>query len=250
MTDGGAVAAGSPGGRPVTRGEAIAYTLRQDILFGNLRPHQRLTQDDISGLFQVSRMPARDAMRHLLVEGLLYQDEKVVRVSPMSESEIAELYRIAGVLHGLAAGCAARVCDGALAEELTTGHNRIRRAFEAGDVELLEWCNWDLHRLINTAGTSVRLRSLLSLTMLPAVRPTDLLSHRESILRDHAAIVQCIVQRDVDGAERAAYEHIFRASGETIKILTAKGWLAQPPQPLPNNEVKECPPPVLFGFSY
>jgi DNA-binding GntR family transcriptional regulator len=240
-------AAAAPNGRPVTRGEAIAHTLRQDILYGNLRPHQRLTQDNISELFQVSRMPARDAMRYLLVEGLLYQDEKVVRVSPTSESEIAELYRIAGVLHGMAAGCAARVCDAALAHELTTGHNRIRRAFEAGGVEQVEWCNWDLHRLINTAGTSVRLRSLLSVTMLPAVRPTDLASHRESILADHAEIVQCIIERDVHGAERAAYEHIFRASGETINILTAKGLLTQPRQPLSS---KETPPQALFGFSY
>jgi hypothetical protein len=58
------------------------------------------------------------------------------------------------------------------------------------------------------------------------------------------------VQRDVDGAERAAYEHIFRASAETIKMLTDKGLLALPHQLPSNNAVEEPAPPLLFGFSY
>jgi DNA-binding GntR family transcriptional regulator len=215
--------------RRVTHGDAIANALRQDIAYGNLRPHQRLTQDDISGRFEVSRMPARDAMRRLLTEGLLYQDEKVVRVAAMSASDITEVYRIAGTLHGMAAGCAARVCNDSLAAELATADSRTRDAFKADDIDRVEWRNSDLHRLINRSGTSARLRSLLGLAVLPAVRPGDLVADREVILHDHKAIVECIAERDVAGAEAAAYEHIFRWCGTMIQALAGQGLLAESP---------------------
>src|SRR5258708_11137368 len=82
--------AGAPGGarldRPDVRSieEVVTTALRDAILSGELRPGERLLQEQLADQLRVSRIPLRDALRRLEAEGL-------VRIGPRRGAEVASL---------------------------------------------------------------------------------------------------------------------------------------------------------------
>ena len=57
-----------------TLGKQVADAVRRDILFGKLKPGTKIAQQQVCDRFGVSRMPARDALRQLMHEGLIIPD--------------------------------------------------------------------------------------------------------------------------------------------------------------------------------
>src|SRR5258708_12520867 len=82
--------AGAPGGarldRPDVRSieEVVTTALRDAILSGELRPGERLLQEQLADQLRVSRIPLRDALRRLEAEGL-------VRIGPRRRPEVPSL---------------------------------------------------------------------------------------------------------------------------------------------------------------
>src|SRR5205823_3309951 len=93
---------------PRTRAEAVAQRLRQMIVSGELAPGDRLRQNEIAELFQVSTTPVREAFTSLAREGFVRQDaHRGVEVFRPTEDDIRENYEIRLVLEPLAAEHAA-----------------------------------------------------------------------------------------------------------------------------------------------
>ena len=61
---------------PASISEAVTDTLRSAILDGRLMPGERLPQAQIAEQLGVSRIPLRDALRRLEVEGLIVMDDR------------------------------------------------------------------------------------------------------------------------------------------------------------------------------
>src|ERR1044071_1138367 len=77
-------------GEPTTLNTAqtIAQALREQILSGKLAPHTRVTQRDLAAKFGFSPMPARDAVKMLLAEGLVVQEgSKTIVVAPVNTAD-------------------------------------------------------------------------------------------------------------------------------------------------------------------
>src|SRR5262245_17281918 len=73
----------------------VAKHLRERILIGELQPRARLTLRDIASEFGISMMPARDAVRQLLREGLAIQEgQKTIVVAPMSVMDFIDIMEI------------------------------------------------------------------------------------------------------------------------------------------------------------
>lgn len=202
-----------------TFGDSIARRLTRDILLGRLRPRERLTQDDVSERFGTSRMPARDAIRELLAQGVLTQDGRVVRVAPLTVEDIDEIYELDGFLHGIAARRAARVATPELVADLRTLCAQLEDALTTQDSDRATTLNWEFHRRVNHAGASARLRSLLRMMNTPRGYISEVLHHSETVIKQHALIVDCIERGDAEGAERAASEHIRAAAQDVIAHL-------------------------------
>lgn len=81
-------------GEPATLNSAqtIAQALREQILSGELAPHTRVTQRDLAAKFGFSPMPARDAVKMLLAEGLVVQEgSKTIVVAPVNDEDFIEI---------------------------------------------------------------------------------------------------------------------------------------------------------------
>ena len=91
-------ALGSGGAEPAAQpanlntAQSIARVLRAQIHSGKLAPSTRVTQRDLAAQFGHSPMPARDAVKILLSEGLVVQEgSKTIVVAPITLADFDEM---------------------------------------------------------------------------------------------------------------------------------------------------------------
>ena len=109
--------------------EAVLDRIRDMILDGQLKPGDRLRQDELAHSFGVSTMPVREALRQLQAEGLVtFHRRRGAAVARLSALEYEEIYRIRQELETLACRWAAEDFDRIpihrlrlLLEEIETG---------------------------------------------------------------------------------------------------------------------------------
>lgn len=88
------------GGAVSTR---VAAYLRDAILGGELRPGDRIRQEDVAATFGASRLPVREALRMLEAEGLTeHETNKGARVPRLDQHEVDVIYRMRERLEPLA----------------------------------------------------------------------------------------------------------------------------------------------------
>jgi DNA-binding GntR family transcriptional regulator len=88
----------SLGSTPPTS-DIIANYIREAIVTGGLDEHEPIRQDDIAKLFDVSKIPVREALKRLEAEGLVeFQRNRGAVVTSISEPQIAEIFEVRGML--------------------------------------------------------------------------------------------------------------------------------------------------------
>ena len=112
-----------------TKAEAVYEELRRRILRGELAPSSPLNQDALAPELGVSVTPVREAVRRLEAEGLVqFHAHKSVVVSPLTLSEISEIYDVRLQLDPYAAALAtARASEDTLAQIETMARTQVSR---------------------------------------------------------------------------------------------------------------------------
>ena len=109
--------------------EAVVDRIRDMIVGGQLKPGDRLRQDELAETFGVSTMPIREALRQLQAEGLVtFQPRRGALVATLSVSEYEEIYRIREELEILACGWAAEDFERIPVDRLSTLLAQIEQA--------------------------------------------------------------------------------------------------------------------------
>ncbi|AZG07730.1 GntR family transcriptional regulator [Pigmentiphaga sp. H8] len=89
--------------------EIIYKQLRVNILDGTLKPGAVLRQEEIAKLFNVSRVPVREAMGRLETDGLIVlRPRRGYAVTELQQDEIVEIFELRMVIEEHAATIAAR----------------------------------------------------------------------------------------------------------------------------------------------
>lgn len=113
---------------PATTSQHALEGLRRAIVSGELRPGQRVAQEDVAVRLGVSVAPVREALRVLEQEGqLVYQPRRGYFVTELRIEDLEEIYELRRLLEGRAARRALPAVD----EETLA---RIRAAAEECDV--------------------------------------------------------------------------------------------------------------------
>jgi DNA-binding GntR family transcriptional regulator len=83
--------------------DRVARMLRTAILTGEIKPGERIRQEAVAATCQTSRIPVREALRGLAMEGLVTLEPNVgARVADMDLSELEEVFLIRERLEPLA----------------------------------------------------------------------------------------------------------------------------------------------------
>ncbi|WP_134740358.1 GntR family transcriptional regulator [Nocardioides sp. 503] len=192
----------------------VAAYLRAAILGGELRPGDRIRQEDIAARLGASRLPVREALRMLEAEGLTeHEANKGARVPRLTQHEVEVIYRMRERLEPLALVESL----GALAE---VDHERLaevqRRIEENDDLDRFLELDREFHLLTYSGCTIDPLNSMVTRlwNSTQHYRRAYVALGGQSrmwvVNSEHRLILDAVVRRDATDAERFLGGHIRR----------------------------------------
>jgi DNA-binding GntR family transcriptional regulator len=148
-------------GEPTTLNTAqtIAQALREQILSGELAPHTRVTQRDLAAKFGFSPMPARDAVKMLLAEGLVVQEgSKTIVVAPVNTEDFVEIMDMRTLLEPRALELS---IPRLTMDDLADARAALAHSGTTNDPRLVVAHHWDFHRALYRRAGRPRLLNLI-----------------------------------------------------------------------------------------
>lgn len=191
--------------------ESVYQNILAGIRDGDYHPGERIIEATVARNMQVSRTPVREAIRRLQSEGrVIIEPQRGAVVAELNRQEISELYVLRQRLEGIAARFAAQHASDAEIEVMEQILERSRDP--AIDKRELNQINWELHFAIyHAAQNRFLLKSIDAIAdAMALLRGARYIpdSRPEELYHEHKCIIDAIKNRDPDGAEIAAQEHI------------------------------------------
>lgn len=187
--------------------------LRDAIIELRLRPGEPLREVALAEQLGVSKTPLREAFARLEQEGLVETTSfKGAVVTGYSEIDLKEIYELRALLEGAAARAAAERSKDETLEALRDVVDRSRELRDAGDLVGLAGLIGQFDLIVYAQVSNERISALIDnlrahLTRIGKL--TESIPGRvEASVEEHAAIVDAIVARDADEAERLMRVHI------------------------------------------
>ncbi|MDJ0617293.1 MAG: GntR family transcriptional regulator [Calothrix sp. MO_192.B10] len=201
--------------------DLIADALREAIIQGVLQPGESLRQDEIAKQFGVSRIPVREALRQLEVEGLVnfYANRGAV-VSALSPAEVEEIGEIRVALETTAI----KLAIPNLTEfDLEKAQSILDAALTETDVARLGELNWEFHTTLYSPANRPRLLGIIKNLHINIERYVRLqmtkMNYVERSHKEHEQILNACRQKDTSTAVRLLKRHIDKAAKELVKYL-------------------------------
>jgi DNA-binding GntR family transcriptional regulator len=218
--------------RSETLQEQVYEYLREQILFGGLAPGQRLIEERLCEETGVSRSPIREAIRRLEKDGLVVvQAQGGVTVYQPTLDDFTSLFECRLHLEPAAARFAAeRRTEEELADlqELLARMADIARESDARRTHEL---HFTFHQRVAEASKNPYMAKIMNdlKVLISFYRNAILQVHPqrpETVIAEHAAILDAIRRRDGDTAAASMAEHItrdFRLCMEANRTPTRQG---------------------------
>jgi len=201
--------------------------IKSGIVEGRFAPGQRLKEEELTLVCDVSRTPVREALRRLASEGMArLLPMHGAQVAPMGVRDLRELYELRAMIEGKAAALAAYQMSVENLEALSRLADEMEAAAAAREPAALRIAaaNAEFHRRIINAGGSGRLeimaRSVVEapLTVRTFERYHDAQLQRS--MRHHRELIDAFSARDPDWACGVMTSHI-RAAFHTVAASLA-----------------------------
>ncbi|MBR1780646.1 MAG: GntR family transcriptional regulator [Oscillospiraceae bacterium] len=203
--------------------QRVLESLRTSILKGDLQPGEKLTEENIAGAFQVSRTPARDALRILESEGLISNVPRVgLIVRQWTLEDFYNLYTISAPLEGLSCKLAAQNgIPPAQVIRLRQIIEEIYVCFQNQDREQGEAFNYEFHQTIARCSGNPFLEEILDglNTKIRMLRPMVYRTpqpDRGIAYEDHKEILESILSGNAEEAERIGRQHMMTTLEKTM----------------------------------
>jgi DNA-binding GntR family transcriptional regulator len=213
-------------------GTEVASAFSNYIVFLKWAPGKRLIEENLCAEFGVSRSPVREAFHILEADGLVVRTaRRGVRVTPMSQRDLAEVYKCRAVLEGLAASEAAKVADEAALERLQTLWAKMNSAMSSGKVLNFFNHNVAFTRGVHSASGNATLMRVVAGIDKQALR-YRYFAHRRShemlelSLKGHGDVLEALIARKPALAQRRAIQ-VINYAHEVISRTLAKSGMSE-----------------------
>lgn len=187
--------------------------LRDAIVRGDYAPNQRLIEADLSATLSASRATIRTALLALENEGLVERlPNKGSRVRAISVDEAIEILEVRIGIEGLCAAKSAESLTSDQADDLLRLRSRMVESVADGDLVEYSGLNRLLDLRIRELSGHATASSVLARLHAQSVRHQFKLSSRPQrakvSLVEHTAIIDAIIARDPEAAERSVRTHL------------------------------------------
>lgn len=208
-------------GRAASAADLIQDALREAIVHGDVKDGDVLRQDQIASLFNVSRIPVREALARLEAVGLVTNHRyKGAVVTSLSLDEIAETFEFRALVEPEVLRLSVRSMSAAMLEEAS----RHCEAF-ATETDPARWAQ--LNRAFHAALYRDARRPYHLQIVSDALDKVGRYLRAQLILtdgmeqarREHAAILQACMVGDGEKAASLTRQHILDASRSLLDFL-------------------------------
>jgi DNA-binding GntR family transcriptional regulator len=207
----------------------VLVALRSAIIEGQLKPGQRLMEEQICAQMAVSRGPVREAMRELELEGLIVSSPyKGAEVLDIGDQEVFELLMpIRLALEEFGWRCAAENATAADLAELESIVDRMARAAKQSDVNAVTAADTDFHEAVLKISGQVHCLQIWR-TLSPRIRAyffrwNHKRSSLDSEVEDHRRLLEDFRSRDIGRIHAHLRKHILVKPSPDDLHSTAQG---------------------------
>lgn len=196
--------------------------LREQLLSGEIQPHQHLIEAKIAQDIGTSRTPVREALHSLELEGLIESIPRVgYVVKPISEAEVEEICEIRAAIEGVAARWAMGKATQKLIEDLKKNILISEEKAAQGDPKAFVELDAQFHETIARLSGSKRLQELgqtLRRHMLRyRIQSIYLIDNVLRAIQGHKGILEAIEKGDLEEVNRAIKCHLEQSKKDILK---------------------------------
>jgi DNA-binding GntR family transcriptional regulator len=217
-----------------TLAEQIAARLSDDILAGRLAAGARLSQERLAEQFGVSRVPIRDALRHLQAEGLLVNHSRLgLSVAELSPADLEELYDIRLALEPVVARLAT---PNLRATDLAEMRRHLDVMSSSGELSA-EWfsAHADFHRALNTPSRRERMCRMVDSLRAQTERYVRFyrgaLERADELGAEHELIYSTAEAGDADAVAAEVHKHLLLVRDRVLAYLRSHRAIDERPLP-------------------
>lgn len=206
--------------------EKAYQQLRLAIVECRLAPGQRLTESSIAGQLRVGKTPAREALRRLVLEGLVRVTPRHgYAVAPITLRDVQELFELRMMVEPAAAALAAgKIETGALAHLKKLSRVNYSRGGR-DSVRKFVRANTELHTQIALLSGNQRIAQLVNQLLSESERLINfgalLHPQSEQTADEHQRLFKALVSGDARSARQIAEEHIRSTRHMLVESLIA-----------------------------
>ncbi len=214
----------------------VGRRLADEIVLGRFAPGARLDETMLARRFGVSRTPVREALKQLVVTGLVTtRPNHGSVVAAMTPAQLDDMFEAIGELEAACARHAALRMNDADRAALNDIHVQAREAMRSDDAPLYDALNRRLHQAILHGSHNtvlVDMATLLQQRVAP-FRSTQFRSRARiaESFAEHSAIAEAILTGDSQAAHRAMRHHLQSTRSAAGRLAPA--W-SSPPIPSPS----------------
>lgn len=206
--------------------EMIFLTLRESIIKGVIKAGERIKEESISEMLQVSRTPVREAIKRLQNEGLVTNYPRIgLIVTELTPEDAINLYTVSEVLQGASARIAAERATEPHLLLLEQKSKEIERLIPDEDYVKVTELNYDFHMAIAQSSGNKYLTEMLYqvLNKIKLIKPSTFSTGERwpKIIEEHNMILMAIKMGDSITAENFARQHTRNALNTYLEISSS-----------------------------
>ena len=196
--------------------------LREQLLGGDIPPHEHLIETKIAKEIGTSRTPVREALHSLELEGLIESIPRVgYVVKPINEAEVEEICEIRTAIEGMAARWAMEKAPQKLIEDLRKNISVSEEKAVHGDPKAFIDLDAQFHEIIARWSGSNRLQELgqtLRRHMLRyRIQSIYLIDNVLRAIQGHKGILEAIEKGDLEEVNRAIKYHLEQSKKDILR---------------------------------
>lgn len=201
----------------------VTTKLRDLILKGEFKMGDRIMQEEWAKKLGVSRMPLREALKQLEIEGLVrLEPRRSAVVTPVSVEDIEEIYQLRAILEGVAVEKSLPFLDEEDISELENLYEKmiLLQANET-DMEIYMQLNAEFHQVIIESCPWRRTKSYVDTLWkgIPPYTPSILMNHLSESHNEHRLMVKYIKEKDAIKLREVTEKHIIRTKENLLKMI-------------------------------
>jgi DNA-binding GntR family transcriptional regulator len=201
--------------------------IKSEIITCTLEPGQQIAQQQLVERYQLGVTPIREALQRLALEGFVQPIPRFgYIVSPVTFSDVHEIFELRSVLESAAARLAALRGTDKQLEELSSAASFTYVYRDPQSYSDFLALNADFHRALALIAGNRRLADQISKVVDELMRVfhlgLDLRDSAEEMRDEHLALASALCDRDPDRAEQIVQSQIARSLQRVLEALTER----------------------------